>query len=161
LTTCGEYDTSALHVADTQEAEPITHVPGEAPNVSGVRSVAYLLIGIGGFLGANARYLVAGWITERLGASFPYGTLVINVSGSFILGFFSIFISERLLVHANWRLFFAIGFLGAYTTFSTFSFENFALIQERSYILALVNMLGSVFLGLIAVVAGISVARLL
>jgi CrcB protein len=161
LTTCGGYDTSALHVADTREAESITNVPGGAPKVSGVRSVAYLLIGIGGFLGANARYLVAGWITERLGASFPYGTLVINVSGSFILGFFSIFISERLLVHANWRLFFAIGFLGAYTTFSTFSFENFALIQERSYVLALVNMLGSVFLGLIAVVAGIIVARLL
>ena len=148
-------------MADTQEAAPITNAPGEAPNVSGVRSVAYLLIGIGGFLGANARYLVAEWITERLGASFPYGTLVINVSGSFILGFFSIFISERLLVHANWRLFFAIGFLGAYTTFSTFSFENVALIQERSYVLALVNMLGSVFLGLIAVVAGIIVARLL
>ncbi len=122
--------------------------------------MAYLLIGIGGFLGANARYLVAGWITARLGASFPYGTLVINVSGSFILGFFLIFISERL-VHANWRLFFAIGFLGAYTTFSTFSFENFALIQERSYVLALANMLGSVFLGLMAVVAGIVVARLL
>ena len=160
LTTCGGYDTPALHVADTQEAESITNVPGEAPNVSGVRSVAYLLIGIGGFLGANARYLVAGWITARLGASFPYGTLVINISGSFILGFFLIFISERL-VHANWRLFFAIGFLGAYTTFSTFSFENLALIQERSYVLALVNMLGSVFLGLVAVVAGIIVARLL
>ena len=147
-------------MADTHEAEHIANVPGEAPVVSEVRRVAYLLIGIGGFLGANARYLVAGWITERLGASFPYGTLVINVSGSFILGFFLIFISERL-VHANWRLFFAIGFLGAYTTFSTFSFENFALIQERSYVLALANMLGSVFLGLMAVVAGIVVARLL
>jgi CrcB protein len=160
LTTGGECDTPALHVADTQEAERITNVPGEAPAVSEACSVAYLLIGIGGFLGANARYLVAGWITARLGASFPYGTLVINISGSFILGFFLIFISERL-VHANWRLFFAIGFLGAYTTFSTFSFENFALIQERSYVLALVNMLGSVFLGLVAVVAGIIVARLL
>ncbi|MDQ3831030.1 MAG: fluoride efflux transporter CrcB [Candidatus Tectomicrobia bacterium] len=160
MTTGGECDTSALHVADTPGAERITNVPGEAPAVSEVRRVAYLLIGIGGFLGANARYLVAGWITARLGASFPYGTLVINVSGSFILGFFLIFISERL-VHANWRLFFAIGFLGAYTTFSTFSFENFALIQERSYVLALANMLGSVFLGLMAVVAGIVVARLL
>jgi CrcB protein len=161
LTTCSECDTSALYVADTHEAEHIANVPGEAPAVSEVRRVVYLLIGIGGFLGANARYLVAGWITERLGAAFPYSTLVINVSGSFILGFVLIFISERVRVHANWRLFFAIGFLGAYTTFSTFSFENFALIQERSYVLALANMLGSVFLGLIAVVAGIIVARLL
>ena len=160
MTTGGECDTPALHVADTQETERLTNIPGEAPVVSEVRSVAYLLIGIGGFLGANARYLVAGWMTASLGASFPYGTLVINVSGSFILGFFFIFISERL-VHANWRLFFAIGFLGAYTTFSTFSYENFALIQERSYILALANMLGIVFMGLMAVVAGIVVARIL
>jgi CrcB protein len=160
LTTRGEYGTPPLHVADRQQAERVTNSSGGAPNVSEVRGVAYLLIGIGGFLGANARYLVAGWIAERLGASFPYGTLVINVSGSFILGFFSVFISDRLSVHPNWRLFFAVGFLGAYTTFSTFSFESFALIQERSYVLAVANMLGSVFLGLMAVVAGIIVARL-
>jgi fluoride exporter len=123
--------------------------------------VTYLLIGIGGFLGANARYLVASWITERLGGSFPYGTLIINVSGSFILGFFLEFISERLFVHPNWRLFFAIGFLGAYTTFSTFSFESLALLQEGSYFAALANMVGSMLLGLTAVVTGIIVARLL
>jgi fluoride exporter len=148
-------------VADTQEAKRVPDVPGEtAAGAEGCR-VEYLLIGIGGFLGANARYLVAGWMTEHFGAAFPYGTLVINVSGSFILGFFLIFISERLHVHPNWRLFFAIGFLGAYTTFSTFSFENFVLLQERSHVFALANMLGSVGLGLIAVVAGISVARML
>jgi CrcB protein len=123
--------------------------------------VTYLLIGIGGFLGANARYLVGGWIAERYGTSFPYGTLIINVSGSFMLGFFLVIISERLLAHPNWRLFFAIGFLGAYTTFSTFSFESLALIQERSYLLALTNMVGSVVLGLIAALGGMAIARLL
>ena len=123
--------------------------------------MAYLLIGIGGFLGANARYLVGGWIAERYGTSFPYGTLIINVSGSFMLGFFLVIISERLLAHPNWRLFFAIGFLGAYTTFSTFSFESLALIQERSYLLALTNMVGSVVLGLIAALGGMAIARLL
>jgi CrcB protein len=123
--------------------------------------LTYLLIGIGGFLGANARYLVGGWIAERYGTSFPYGTLIINVSGSFILGFFLVFISERLLVHPNWRLFVAIGFLGAYTTFSTFSFESLALIQERSYLLALTNVVGSVVLGLIAALVGMVIARLL
>ena len=127
----------------------------------GRQGVTYLLIGIGGFLGANARYLVAGWITERLGSSFPYGTLIINVSGSFILGFFLEFISNRLFVQPNWQLFFAIGFLGAYTTFSTFSFESLALLQEGSYLLALANMVGSVILGLIAVLAGMIISRLL
>jgi fluoride exporter len=123
--------------------------------------VAYLLIGIGGFLGANARYLVRGWIAERCGSAFPYGTLVINVSGSFILGFFIVLISERVLMHPNWQLFLALGFLGAYTTFSTFSFESLALIQERLYLLALANVVGSVVLGLIAVLAGMIVGRLL
>jgi CrcB protein len=123
--------------------------------------VTYLIIGIGGFLGANARYLLGGWIAERYGTSFPYGTLVINVSGSFVIGFFLVLISERFIVHPNWRLFFAIGFLGAYTTFSTFSFETLALVQQRSFFQALANMVGSVVLGQVAVVAGMILARLL
>jgi CrcB protein len=123
--------------------------------------VTYLIIGIGGFLGANARYLLGGWIAERYGTIFPYGTIVINVSGSFVIGFFLVLISERFIVHPNWRLFFAIGFLGAYTTFSTFSFETWALIQERSFFMAFVNMVGSVALGQVAVLAGVVLARLL
>lgn len=123
--------------------------------------MTYLIIGIGGFLGANARYLLGGWIAERYGTSFPYGTMVINMSGSFVIGFFLVLISERFIIHPNWRLFFAIGFLGAYTTFSTFSFETFALIQQRSFFLALTNMAGSIVLGQLAVVAGMILARLL
>lgn len=123
--------------------------------------MTYLLIGIGGFLGANARYVVAGWVTERYGASFPYGTLVINVSGSFLLGLFLALITDRFIVHPYWRLFFAIGFLGGYTTFSTFSFESFALLLERSFLLAVANMAGSVLLGQLAVLVGMWVARLL
>ena len=122
--------------------------------------MTYLIIGIGGFLGANARFLLGGWIAQRYGTSFPYGTMVINVSGSFVIGFFLVLISERFIVHPNWRLFFAIGFLGAYTTFSTYSFESFALIQQRSFLLALANLLGSVVLGQVAVVAGMTLARL-
>jgi CrcB protein len=86
--------------------------------------------------------------------------MVINVSGSFVIGFFLVLIAERFIVHPNWRLFFAIGFLGAYTTFSAYSFESFALIQQRSFLLALVNLLGSVVLGQLAVVAGMTLARL-
>ena len=123
--------------------------------------MAYLLIGMGGFLGCNARYLLGGWIAERYGTSFPYGTMFTNVSGSFIIGFFLVLISERFIVHPNWRPFFAIGFLGGYTTFSTFSFETFSLIQQRSFFLALANMVGSVVLGQIAVLVGMILARLL
>jgi fluoride exporter len=134
--------------------------PSGDRGASEVHGMRYLLIGIGGFLGANARYLVAVWVAERLGSGFPYGTFIINVSGSFLLGVLGGAIAEGSLVHPNLRLFFAIGFLGAYTTFSTFSFENFTLIQERLYLLALANMLGSVCLGLIAVLGGMAVARL-
>lgn len=120
----------------------------------------YLAIGLGGFLGANARYLLGTWIAARYGTSFPYGTLVINVTGSFIIGFFLMLTSERFVLHPNWRLFFAVGFLGAYTTFSTFSFESVTLLQDGARWLGLANMVGSVVLGLLAALTGIVVARL-
>ena len=120
----------------------------------------YLVISLGGILGANARYLLGNWITARYGTSFPCGTMVINVSGSFVIGFFLVLITERFVVHPNWRLFFAVGFLGAYTTFSTFSFESVALLQGGAWGLALANMIGSVVLGLVAVLAGMALARL-
>ena len=120
----------------------------------------YLLVGLGGFLGTNARYLVAHWIGARYGTSFPYATLVINVSGSFVIGFFLILITERFPVHPNWRLFFAVGFLGGYTTFSTFSFESLALVQNGYWLLGLSNMIGSVVLGLGATLCGVALARL-
>lgn len=123
--------------------------------------MTYLIVGIGGFLGCNARYLLGGWIAGRYGTSFPYGTMVINVSGSFVIGFFLVLISERFIVHPNCRLFFAIGFLGGYTTFSTFSFESFSFIQNRSYVLALANLVGSVVLGQVGALAGVILARLL
>lgn len=93
--------------------------------------VEYLVISLGGILGANARYVLGTWIATRYGTSFPYGTLVINVSGSFVIGLFLTLIAERFVLHPNWRLFFAVGFLGAYTTFSTFSFESVVAHPER------------------------------
>jgi CrcB protein len=123
--------------------------------------VQYLVISLGGILGANARYLLGTWIAQRYGTSFPYGTLVINVSGSFVIGFFLTLIAERFVLHPNWRLFFAVGFLGAYTTFSTFSYESVVLLHNGSWRLGLVNMVGSMVLGPLAVVMGMAGARLL
>ncbi|HXG17649.1 MAG TPA: fluoride efflux transporter CrcB [Methylomirabilota bacterium] len=114
----------------------------------------YVVIGLGGFLGANARYVVANWAAQRFGALFPYGTFIINMSGSFILAFFLAYLQERAFIHPHYRLFFAVGFLGAYTTFSTFTYESLRLVQEGSIWLALVNLMGSVVVGMIGAFFG-------
>ncbi|HJU27905.1 MAG TPA: fluoride efflux transporter CrcB [Candidatus Binataceae bacterium] len=115
-----------------------------------------LWVGLGGFLGANARYLLGGWAAARFGSSFPYGTFIINVSGSFILGFFLAFAQDRVWVHPNWRLLFAVGFVGAYTTFSTFEYESMRLLQGGEFLLAATNIVGSVVVGAIATISGIA-----
>jgi CrcB protein len=122
--------------------------------------MTYLFIGMGAFLGANGRYLVGGWAAQLFGSAFPYGTLIINVSGSFVIGLFLTAISGRFVAPPGWRLFFAIGFLGGYTTFSTFAWESLALLQTRAYLAGLANIVGSAVLGLIAVALGALVGRL-
>jgi fluoride exporter len=117
---------------------------------------AVLWVGLGGFLGANARYLLGGWIASRLGVGFPYGTYVINVSGSFILGFFLAFAQDRAWVAPSARLMFAVGFVGAYTTFSTFEYESIRLLQDEQLLLAAVYLIGSIVSGSVAVIAGIA-----
>jgi fluoride exporter len=117
---------------------------------------ALLWVGLGGFLGAIARYLVGGWVAARAGAIFPWGTFVINVSGSFVLGFFLAFAQDRPWVHPHARLMFAVGFIGAYTTFSTYSYESIQLMMDGQFALAAFNIIGSVALGLAAVFAGIA-----
>jgi CrcB protein len=119
----------------------------------------YLAISLGGVLGANARYLVAVYVAERLGAEFPYGTMLINVTGSLVIGFFLTLVSERLEVSPLWRLFFATGFLGAYTTFSTYAFETATLLREGAYGPALTYLFGSVAAGMIGVMVGIALAE--
>jgi fluoride exporter len=121
--------------------------------------IAMVWVGLGGFLGANARYFLGGWVAGRLGTVFPYGTFVINITGSFILGLFLAFVQDRAWVHPGARLLFAIGFLGAYTTFSTFTYETIALVENGELLLAAINALGSVTAGLTAVFAGIALGR--
>jgi CrcB protein len=123
--------------------------------------VTLLLVGLGGFLGAIARYVMDGWVLGALGGAFPWGTLVINLSGAFALGLLFALSIERALLPADIRAPVMVGFLGAYTTFSTLTLETWRLAEGGSYGLALANMGGSMALGLIAVVAGLALGRAL
>ncbi len=118
-----------------------------------------LYVGLGGFLGANARYLVSRAALRWLGPGFPYGTLLINLSGSLFLAFFVIWTTERVLSNYNLRLFFAIGFCGAYTTFSSYTVETFTLYEQGRYWLAVSNILSNNLLSLAGAVLGAIVAR--
>ena len=123
--------------------------------------MTYLAISIGAVLGANARFMVGGWVVDRLGATFPYGTLIINVTGSFLIGIVLTVVIERALAPWWIRPVFAIGFLGSYTTFSTFSYETLALIEAGSLAAAAANVAGSVGGALIGVYLGTIVVRLI
>jgi fluoride exporter len=123
--------------------------------------VVYLMIGIGGVLGANARYLLSGWAANRFGTVFPYGTIIINVSGAILLGFLMAFLQDRAFVHPNYRLFLATGFCGAYTTFSTFTYESLVLMQNGSFLLAFINLFGSLAVGMIGVFLGFALGRII
>ena len=119
------------------------------------------LVAAGGALGAMARYLVNRAMNDWLGAQFPYGTMAINLSGSFVLGLFLTLLAARGALTAEYRLFLAVGFLGAYTTFSTWTFESAALLTGGAPLAALVNLFGSLLLGMLSVFAGIALGRLL
>ena len=126
-----------------------------------VRLVTVLMIGVGGFFGAIARYLVDGWLIARTGAAFPWGTLVVNLSGSFVLGLLFALAVERGILPAEIRGPVIIGFIGAYTTFSTLALESWRLIEEGSYALGAANLAASMVFGIIAVVAGLTLGRVL
>ncbi len=120
----------------------------------------YLLVGVGGFLGANARFLLARWIGVAVDTRFPLGTFVINMSGSFLLGVIATVVGQKLFPNSDAvRLALGVGFLGAFTTFSTFEFETHALFDDGSWLTATANMFASLFIGLIAVRAGILAAK--
>ncbi len=118
-----------------------------------------LWIGLGGFLGANARYFVQRWAAGLWGPNFPYGTLLANVSGSFLIAFFMTLATGRLSISPEARLFVAVGFLGGFTTFSSFSLETFNLATQSSWLLAVTYFLGNTLLGLVGVAAGVVLAN--
>ena len=119
-----------------------------------------VFIGLGGFAGAVARYVVDGWVSDLVGGSFPVGTLVINVSGAFLLGVLFAAATERAILSPELRGPLMIGFLGAYTTFSTLMLESWRLGESAGLGPALANLAGSGVLGLVAVGAGLAIGRM-
>jgi CrcB protein len=120
-----------------------------------------LLVFLGGGIGATARYGLQGAVYKMTGAGFPYGTLVVNVLGSFLIGLLITSFGERFMVNPSLRVFLTIGILGGFTTFSSFSYETMALLRDGSYMLGLANIALSVVVCLGATWIGIMVGKLL
>lgn len=121
----------------------------------------YLWIGLGGFLGANSRYLLQQWAANRWGTAFPYGTMLANIAGSFFIAFFLTLATGKLSISPQARLFVAVGFLGGFTTFSSYALETFSLVGQSGWGVAALNFVGNNLLGLIGVFLGVLLAQLL
>ena len=120
---------------------------------------AYLWVSLGAILGANLRYFVSRLAAKLLSTDFPYGTLIINVTGSFILGLFLVWTTERVFADPKWRWLVAIGFCGAYTTFSSYAFETMSYFEQGHWTLFAANIVSNNLLCLAAVLGGAALAR--
>jgi CrcB protein len=116
-------------------------------------------VGLAGALGALSRYGLEGLVSGRFPGSFPLGTFVVNITGSFVLGLLFVILTERTAVDPAIRTSLTIGFVGAYTTFSTFSFETVRLLEDGAFATAALNVMATIALGLVAVWAGMAVGR--
>jgi len=114
----------------------------------------YLVVLAGAGLGGLARYVAGTWIMARYGGRFPLGTLVINVTGSFLIGMLMTLLSGRMHPHPNWRLFLVVGILGGYTTFSSFEYESYEAIRDGARWMGMLYITGSVSLGYLGVWLG-------
>lgn len=120
----------------------------------------FIYVSLGAIIGANSRYLIGLWAAERFGVSFPYGTMIVNITGCFLIGVFNGLGEMGLAISPNVRLLFTVGFLGAYTTFSSFGFESISLLRVSGFLAASLNITINVVVGLAAVVLGLYVARI-
>jgi fluoride exporter len=116
------------------------------------------MVMLGGAIGSLARYVIGTAIMNRAGGRFPLGTVFINITGSFLIGFLMTMLTERLNPNPNWRLVLVVGFLGGYTTFSSFEWETLGLVRDGGRWLVLLNVVGSVLMGYIAVWLGAVIA---
>ena len=121
----------------------------------------FLAISVAAIVGANLRFLLSRLAAREFGPIFPYGTLIINILGSFIVGFFVIWTTERVLVDPRWRLLVVVGFCGSFTTFSSYAFETMAYFEQGQWGLMLTNVLGNNLLCLGGALAGMALARVL
>ena len=121
----------------------------------------YLLIAIGGALGSIARYWVGSTIANRMGTKFPYGTFVINITACVVIGFSLSFLARRADLNPAWRFLVPVGFIGAYSTFSTYEWETLSTIRDGAFFLAALYSAGSFILGLAAVWGGSAIAELI
>jgi len=124
------------------------------------RLMPYLLVGLGSFIGGNARFILARWVGGVVDGRFPLGTFLINVGGSFVLGALGAILAQRTVPNADaLRLAVGIGFCGSFTTFATFEFETHALFEDGAWLSAVTNLFLSLFAGLLAVRLGVVAAK--
>lgn len=120
-----------------------------------------LAVAVGGSIGATTRYVVSTWAAERFGTGFPYGTLIVNVVGCFIIGVFMVATTEKFIINPYWRLIVTVGFVGGLTTFSSFSYETFQLLEDSGLTLVMYNILSNLVFGFVATWLGMATMRLL
>lgn len=119
----------------------------------------FVVVSIGAIVGANLRYILSRYAAKVLGPVFPYGTLIINVVGSFVVGWFMIWTTERVLLDPRWRLLVVVGFCGGFTTFSSYAFETMAYFEQGQWWLMATNFLSNNLLCLCAALVGMALAR--
>jgi CrcB protein len=120
-----------------------------------------LFLAVGGAFGAVSRYLVQGWVQDLTGGRFPWGTFAVNISGSFVLGLVFALAMDRAILSPDVRVPLMIGFIGSYTTFSTLMLESWVLVEEGDLLRMFGNLALSVVVGMVAVVAGLAMGRML
>jgi len=120
-----------------------------------------LLVGSGGFIGSVMRYLVQYYMEKSLISTFPWGTLIANLAGSFIIGIVFALAEKGNLMNAEWRIFLAVGICGGFTTFSSFAYNNLIMLNQKAWGSLFLNIGGNLFLGILAVYLGIILIRLI
>lgn len=118
-----------------------------------------LIVGTGGFIGSVMRYLVQFFVEKSLSSTFPWGTFIANIVGSFIIGIVFALAQKGNLLSAEWRMFLAVGICGGFTTFSSFAYNNLTMLKEQAYGQFIWNVGGSLFFGLLAVYLGMILVR--
>jgi CrcB protein len=118
-----------------------------------------LIVGTGGFIGSVLRYLVQYFVEKGMNSTFPMGTLIANIAGSFIIGMVFAIAEKGNLMSSEWRIFLTVGICGGFTTFSAFAYNNFTMIKEHSFGQLFINVGGNLFLGILAVYLGIILIR--